>query len=108
MIPYPRLYFLISQHENFSLLFFIGSSLIVYGQPVIRIPEIAVPKLKTVDTRLKAETTIFKAQNSNPFALVAGGSKGIGFAIAEALALRRYNLILIAGTSPFDGSKTNP
>jgi short-subunit dehydrogenase len=28
--------------------------------------------------------------------LVAGGSKGIGLAIAEALALRRYNLILIA------------
>ena len=56
----------------------------------------AVPKLKPVDTRLKAETTIFKAKNSNPFALVAGGSKGIGFAIAEALALRRYNLILIA------------
>lgn len=28
-------------------------------------------------------------------ALVAGGSKGIGFAIAEALARRRYNLILV-------------
>jgi short-subunit dehydrogenase len=28
--------------------------------------------------------------------LVAGGSKGIGFAIAEALAKRGYNLILIA------------
>ena len=78
------------------LLFLIASTLIVHGQPTIRIPEIAVPKLKTIDTRLKAETTIFKAQNSNPFALVAGGSKGIGFAIAEALALRRYNLILIA------------
>lgn len=31
-----------------------------------------------------------------PYALVAGGSKGIGFAIAEALAKRHYNLILIA------------
>lgn len=30
------------------------------------------------------------------YALVAGGSKGIGFAIAEALAKRKYNLILIA------------
>lgn len=29
------------------------------------------------------------------YALVAGGSKGIGYAIAEALARRRYNLILI-------------
>lgn len=34
--------------------------------------------------------------NSLPYALVAGGSKGIGYAIAEALAKRRYNLILIA------------
>jgi short-subunit dehydrogenase len=30
------------------------------------------------------------------YALVAGGSKGIGYAIAEALAKRGYNLILIA------------
>jgi len=33
---------------------------------------------------------------SRPYALVAGGSKGIGYAIAEALARRKYNLILIA------------
>ena len=30
------------------------------------------------------------------YALVAGGSKGIGYALAEALAKRKYNLILIA------------
>jgi uncharacterized protein len=30
------------------------------------------------------------------YALVAGGSKGIGYAIAEALAKRHYNLVLIA------------
>jgi short-subunit dehydrogenase len=29
------------------------------------------------------------------YALIAGGSKGIGYSIAEALAMRRYNLILI-------------
>ena len=31
-----------------------------------------------------------------PYALIAGGSKGIGFAIAEALAKRRFNLVLVA------------
>jgi short-subunit dehydrogenase len=33
---------------------------------------------------------------TKPYALVAGGSKGIGYGIAEALAGRGYNLILIA------------
>jgi short-subunit dehydrogenase len=36
------------------------------------------------------------ADTSSPYALIAGGSKGIGFAIAEALAKRNFNLILIA------------
>ncbi len=34
--------------------------------------------------------------NTNPYALIGGGSKGIGYAIAEALAKRKFNLILIA------------
>lgn len=33
---------------------------------------------------------------SRPYALIAGGSKGIGYALAEAWARRNYNLILIA------------
>ena len=33
--------------------------------------------------------------NTHPYALLAGGSKGIGYAIAEALAKRNFNLILI-------------
>jgi short-subunit dehydrogenase len=45
-------------------------------------------------------TTIVPGENvdfsAGPYALVAGGSKGIGFGIAEALARRHYNLILIA------------
>jgi short-subunit dehydrogenase len=36
------------------------------------------------------------AESHNSYALVAGGSKGIGYAIATALAKRNYNLILIA------------
>jgi short-subunit dehydrogenase len=36
------------------------------------------------------------ADTSKPYALVAGGSKGIGYGIALALAKRGYNLILIA------------
>jgi short-subunit dehydrogenase len=34
-----------------------------------------------------------------PYALVTGGSKGIGYAIAAALARRNYNLILVARDS---------
>src|SRR4030095_4026848 len=32
----------------------------------------------------------------SPYALISGGSKGIGYAIAEALAKRNYNLVLVA------------
>jgi uncharacterized protein len=35
-------------------------------------------------------------KNDNPWALISGGSKGIGYGIATALARRNYNLILIA------------
>ncbi len=39
---------------------------------------------------------VLVSDTSASYALVAGGSKGIGYAIAEALAKRKYNLILIA------------
>src|SRR5678810_410898 len=42
-------------------------------------------------SKLKIDTTF-----SKPYALIAGGSKGIGYAIAEAWAKRNYNLVLIA------------
>jgi short-subunit dehydrogenase len=45
------------------------------------------------DTTLSPDT--FRV-HSGPYALVAGGSKGIGYGIAEALARRHYNLILVA------------
>lgn len=73
------------------------SALSLYAQTgPIRIIADSVPKLNTATPELNPDTTEFIAKNSNPFALVAGGSKGIGYAIAEALALRKYNLILIA------------
>ena len=34
--------------------------------------------------------------SSGPYALIAGGSKGIGYALAEAWAKRNYNLVLVA------------
>jgi short-subunit dehydrogenase len=42
------------------------------------------------------DTTLKIKNKTTPYALVAGGSKGIGYSIAEALAARHYNLILIA------------
>ncbi|MCW3116749.1 MAG: hypothetical protein JWM28_831 [Chitinophagaceae bacterium] len=42
------------------------------------------------------DTANIDRDSLKPYALVAGGSKGIGYAIAEALAKRDYNLILIA------------
>lgn len=44
---------------------------------------------------LHAEKDTFRLYPGD-YALVAGGSKGIGYGIAEALARRHYNLILIA------------
>jgi len=42
------------------------------------------------------DDSVNNSGNASPYALIAGGSKGIGFAIAEALAKRKYNLILVA------------
>jgi short-subunit dehydrogenase len=53
------------------------------------------PRPTTISTD-SGSLNITAADSSLPYALVAGGSKGIGFAIAEALARRKYNLILIA------------
>jgi len=46
-----------------------------------------IPEIKTLK---------FNSDISSPYALITGGSKGIGYGIAEALAKRRYNLILVA------------
>src|SRR5688500_4937675 len=61
--------------SNFIFLF------MAYTQPIVIADSVSV-----------ADTAILPGD----YALVAGGSKGIGYAIAEALARRKYNLILIA------------
>jgi hypothetical protein len=44
----------------------------------------------------QADSAKVTFDSNYPYALVAGGSKGIGYAIAEALAKRKFNLVLIA------------
>ncbi len=65
------------------LLVFI-SSVKISSQVPHTIDSLNVPK-QSIDTTF-----------SKPYALIAGGSKGIGYALAEAWAKRQYNLILIA------------
>lgn len=75
----------------------------IYGQE--RAPVFASTNLSASDTESPYDRSDnglsapvienFKA-HAGEYALVAGGSKGIGYAIAEALATRGYNLVLIA------------
>jgi len=56
-----------------------------------------IPANTIILNSLKSVTAVSpNPDTTRPYALVAGGSKGIGYAIAEALAKRNYNLILIA------------
>ncbi|MEJ7589064.1 MAG: SDR family NAD(P)-dependent oxidoreductase [Ferruginibacter sp.] len=59
---------------------------------------IPINSLKIMErkTNLLLNNDITGKALNGPYALVAGGSKGIGYAIAQALARRGYNLILIA------------
>lgn len=78
----------------FTLLVTCCSLLKGYTQPFVTKSAINDYKISaSIDNRSKPG---FDSANSNPYALIAGGSKGIGYAIAEALAKRNFNLILIA------------
>ena len=56
----------------------------------------ARPEEFFVSDSLDIASNPHNVKDSLPYAMVAGGSKGIGYAIAVALAKRNYNLILIA------------
>jgi short-subunit dehydrogenase len=62
---------------------------------IMRITAVLALVLLSISSFGAVSDSIFKKDN-RPYALVAGGSKGIGYAIAEALAVREFNLILIA------------
>lgn len=55
-----------------------------------------IPSANNDEAVTRLHDTKMDTVSAGPYALVAGGSKGIGYAIAEALAKRGYNLILIA------------
>jgi short-subunit dehydrogenase len=57
---------------------------------------IAVFFILPLISHCQSKTVSDSISRKGNYALVAGGSKGIGFAIAEALAKRKYNLVLIA------------
>jgi len=59
-------------------------------------PGTAFIDLKSIEDTAFIPSSRMPADTAYPYALLAGGSKGIGYAIAEALAKRHYNLILIA------------
>ena len=71
------------------------------SQPGLKSKNIHDTTLSNATTQ-KEDTLSLKVENfddtadTRMYALVAGGSKGIGYAIAEALAKRKYHLILIA------------
>lgn len=69
----------------------LGFALFLTGQAPAQKNEVFVSR-----DSLKIRVDPSQTKDSLPYALVAGGSKGIGYAIAEALASRNYNLILVA------------
>jgi short-subunit dehydrogenase len=73
---------------------FVCVGLFVYGQPINLKPGENDQYLQSSLDKLRSMK--MDSANSNPYALIGGGSKGIGYAIAEALAKRHFNLILIA------------
>lgn len=72
-------------------LLYLAIALCLIGKAIAQMDEPIV-----ASDSLEISSNPSNAKDSLPYALVAGGSKGIGYAIALALAKRNYNLILIA------------
>ena len=69
----------------------------IKGQLAIHQPILRGSNLFSAETSSISSSGFDDVKPGNlKYALVAGGSKGIGYAIAEALAKRGYNLVLIA------------
>jgi len=81
--------------KNIFIFFLLCSCLNVSAQFNNSLPEPGQYDLDSSNV-LYANSIIPDSILSAPYALIAGGSKGIGFALAEALAKRGYHLILIA------------
>ncbi|MEO6719357.1 MAG: SDR family NAD(P)-dependent oxidoreductase [Ferruginibacter sp.] len=78
-----------------SILFVIGKGQMAYHLSEPRVNDLF--EQKGEQSAVEQLAFIRPISDTNQYyALVAGGSKGIGFAIAEALAKRGFNLILIA------------
>src|SRR5688572_2799712 len=79
------IYFFMEALKYVIILWLIAIASIVQGQSFSQIEtdkNTGLQEMGVIDTK--------------PYALIAGGSKGIGYAIAEAFAKRGYNLVLIA------------
>ena len=72
-------------------LFSLAVALCLIGKAIAQMDEPII-----ASDSLGISANAINVKDSLPYALVAGGSKGIGYAIAVALAKRNYNLILIA------------
>lgn len=66
------------------------------GTVTINVPDYMLFETAHTISAVNMKTSDIISGNDRPYALVAGGSKGIGYAISKALAKRGYNLILIA------------
>lgn len=79
-----------------GFIFFTLSSIAQGSDGVADLSPVDVVENRVVTAQISNMSLTVPDSSNAPYALIAGGSKGIGYAIAEALAKRGYNLVLIA------------